>query len=362
MKIGVDGSRAFKKERTGVEEYAYQIIRQWAKIWKDREILLYLRRGQEWQIDFPLGKKWRIRFIAWDNFWTQAGLSWEMLREAPDRFFSPSHVIPLIHPISVMTVHGLEYEHSPESYSRFSRGLHRFLIKNGCRWSRKIIAVSEKTKKDLIDFYQIPKEKIQVIHNGVSVPEKREWQKRREEIKKNRYLFFIGRMEKRKNVMGVIEVFEILKKKYHYSGQLILAGKPGYGYCEIKKRIKESAYRKEIVEKGFVSEKEKWELLAGADAVLYPSFSEGFGLPILEAQKMGVPIVASDIPSSREVAGRSDFLFAPENSQGMAKMLNQILTDEVFRQKMLIDGQKNAQKFSWEKCAYETARVILEEE
>lgn len=357
MKIGIDASRAFKKERTGVEEYAYQIIRQIASLWSDKEVILYLRRGQEWQIDFPLGKKWRIKFIPFDKFWTQLGLSWEMLREAPDRFFFPAHVVSLIHSTSLMTVHGLEYEHSPESYSWYSRRLHRFLIKNGCFWSKKIIAVSEKTKKDLMDLYKIDEKKIQVVHNGFSFPEK---MPKENNFSKN-FLLFVGRLEERKNVLKVIEVFEILKKKYNYQGNLILAGKNGYGYEKIQKKIQASSFKKEIIEKGFVTEDEKWILMKNTDAIIFPSFSEGFGLPILEAQKMNIPIVASKIQSFLEIAGREDFLFAPEDGEGMAKFVNKLLTDKKFKQKMLLDGQKNIQRFSWEKCAQETVQVIIED-
>lgn len=357
MRIGIDASRAFKKERTGVEEYAYHVIRQLAFLWPDKEVILYLKKGQEWQIDFPLGKKWRIKFIPFHNFWTQFGLSWEMLNEAPDRFFSPAHVVPLIHSQSIMTVHGLEYEHSPESYSWYSRKLHRFLIKNGCFWSKKIIAISKKTKKDLVELYKIDEKKIQVVYNGFSFPEKILNKK----VSSEKFLLFIGRLEERKNVVKVIEVFELLKKKYKYQGKLILAGKKGYGYKKIQEKIQKSLFKKEIIKKGFVTEDEKWMLMKNTDAVIFPSFSEGFGLPILEAQKMNVPIVASKIPASLEIAGREDFLFPPEDGEGMAEMVNRILVDKKFKQRMLLDGQKNIQKFSWEKCAQKTAEVILRE-
>lgn len=356
MSIGLDGSRAFNQQRTGVEEYAYQTIRQLARLWADREVVLYLKRKQEWKIDFPLPKKWRIKFIPFSNFWTQMGLSWEILSNSPETLFCPAHVVPIIHPRSIMTVHGLEYEHSPEAYSLYSRLLHRFLVKRGCRWADKIIAVSEKTKQDLIELYQIDPRKIEVIHNGVSFFESRERLIFPEE--KGGHLFFVGRIEQRKNVGTVIKVFEILKQKYAYSGSLILAGKPGFGYEKIKKQIENSTFQKEIIEKGFVEEDEKWRLLSSADAVIYPSFSEGFGLPILEAQKAGVPIVASNIPSSREVAGGKDFLFPPEDAEKMAAWVVKVIKNKIFREKVIAAGRKNAEKYSWEKCAQKTAEIM----
>lgn len=357
MKIGIDGSRAFKKERTGVEEYAYCLIRELALLWPTQEVVLYLKEDQEKQIDFPLPSKWRVKIIPFKNLWTQVGLSWEMLVSPPDRLFAPAHVVPFIHPLAIMTVHGLEYEHSPQSYSAYSRWLHRFLVKNGCFWAKKIIAVSEKTKKDLMHLYQIPESKIQVVHNGFSFFAGKTSAKKPAQP----YLFFVGRIEQRKNVATVIRVFEKLKEKYAYPGKLILAGKFGFGHEKIQKQIENSLFSQEIEERGFVSEEEKWTLMQNADAMLYPSFSEGFGLPILEAQKAGVPIVASDIPSSWEVAGSSEFLFPSEDVEGMADFLQKILTNQNFKNQIITHGQKNIQRFSWKKCAQEAAGVILGE-
>ena len=167
MRIGIDASRAFMKERTGIEEYSYQVVKSLRGKLKNHQVVLYLRKGQAVDFDLPAG--WRVKVIRWPYLWTQFGLSLEMLLRPVDALFIPSHTVPMIHPKkTVVTVHGLEYEVMPQAYSFPARMYMRLSIKFSCRWAATIIAVSENTKKDLINIYKIPGEKIRVVHEGVS--------------------------------------------------------------------------------------------------------------------------------------------------------------------------------------------------
>jgi len=343
MIIGIDGSRAFLRQRTGIEEYSYQVIKSLrGKIKKTSQVVLYLRRGQI--VDFGLfagetglPKNWRIKVLRWPRFWTQFGLSLEMLFHPVDVLFIPAHVAPLIHPKKTfVVVHGLEYEIMKEAYSFWERIYMRNSIKLSCRWEKKI----------------------EVIYEGVNPMRIYESDANLRIIQDTKYLLFIGRLEKRKNIEGIIEAYEILKEKYDIPHNLVLAGSPGYDYESIKHKVESSKYKAEIIMPGFVSNEDKFELIKNCDVFLFPTFYEGFGLPILEAQILGVPVVTSNVSSLPEVGGDSVVYATPTEPTSIADSTYKIISDENFKNVIIEKGYENVKRFSWEKCAEEIVKLL----
>ncbi len=358
MKIGIDASRALIKQRTGIEECAYQTIKNLRKPLGDHEVFLYVKDNGENSFDFDLPKKWKMQVVPFNYFWTQIGLSWEMLMRPVDVLFIPAHTVPFVHPRrTVVTVHGLEYEHCPEGYSLYSRWFHHFFVTRSCRWAKKIISVSQNTKKDLVRMYKTQKEKIVVVYNGFNV--KIEHSKFSVKKSFSKYILYIGRLEERKNIKNIISAFEILKREYNYKGELLLAGKPGYGYEEIEKKINESEFEKDIKRLGFISEKDKSKLLAEAEIFMFPSLCEGFGIPILEAQSVGVPVVTSNFGPMDEIVGNDEVLTTPTQPEHIAKVAQKILSDRNKYNDVVKKGLENTKRFSWEKCGRGVAKVIL---
>lgn len=381
MIIGIDASRAFFKERTGIEEYAYRVIEHLKdQLPKETRVILYVRRGvgdkrQKLTGDLKLPENWKVKEIGWKRFWTQGGLSWEMLRRPVDVLFVPAHTVPWAHPKkTVVVVHGLEYEFCPNAYSFLDRWYMRISIWLSCRWAWRVIAVSKNTRQDLIRLYRISEEKIQVIYEGRPTTHDlrltTENGERRTEnsgrgfssnfqFLTSKFLLFVGRIEERKNVGRIIEAFEILKEKYDIPHTLILLGKPGYGYNKIRGQIKKTKNKKDIFELGFVSGKEKDEFLSHADILIFPSFYEGFGLPILEAQIAGIPVVTSNISSMPEVAGGGAVLVDPNDSYLIAQGIYSILSDEKKRDEIILLGYQNTQHFSWKRCSREIRQMLI---
>ena len=392
MIIGIDASRAFVKNKTGIEEYSYQVIKHLRDFLQGDEVILYLdpRVNRKEYIDFKLPEKWEAKFLWAPMFWTQARLSLEMLFRAPDILFVPAHTVPFVHPKNTfVTIHGLEYEFCPKAYSFFERLYMRWSIRNSCRWAKKIIAVSENTKKDLMKLYGVPERKIEVIYEGVSnfklatpplLPKAKAYQisnqfqnnnfkNTKYEILDTKYLLFIGRLEERKNICGIIEAFDILKEKYNLPHKLVLVGEFGYGEDHIKYQIENSKYKEDIILPGYVSGEDKFELMKKADVFLFPTFYEGFGLPILEAQSIGTPVVTSKISSMPEVAllrqgfggqaGDSAVLVDPKDTNAIAEAVHKVLSDKNFRDDIIEKGLENVKRFSWEKCASSIAKMLI---
>lgn len=361
MIIGIDASRAFQKNKTGIEEYSYQVIKNLRSYLCGDRVILYLNPAINTKPDFNLPNNWKIKYLYAPIFWTQARLSLEMLFCPVDILFVPAHTVPLIHPKNTfVAIHGLEYEFYPEAYSFWQRFYMRFVIKNSCRWAKKIIAVSENTKKDLIKLYGVQEKKIRVIYEGINdnVKSRISRIKYLKSFRDNKYLLFIGRLEKRKNICGIIEAFQILKKKYNLPHKLVLAGKFGYGEKDIKNEIKNSKYKEDIILPGYISNEEKFELMKKAEIFLFPTFYEGFGLPILEAQSAGVPVATSNISSMPEVAGNGAILVNPKDANAIAEAAHKIISDESYKNDIIKKGLENVKRFSWGKCAKRLADII----
>jgi len=372
MIIGIDGSRAFLKQRTGIEEYSYQVIKHLTKELKDCQVILYLRSNQE--TDFGLPENWKVKKLWLPYFSSQLRFSLEFLLNPIDALLIPAHVVPPIHPKNTLVViHGLEYEFVPKAYSWWARFYMRTVIKNSCRWAKKIISVSKNTKQDLANLYKIPGEKVKVIYEGYNrnfqfprLPKpgtggqaiSNFQENSKFQIPNSKYLLFIGRLEERKNISGIIESFEILKEKYKISHKLVLAGKEGYGIESSKLKVQGSKFRNDIIMPGYVSEEEKWNLLAQADVFLFPTFYEGFGLPILEAQSAGVPVVASNTSSMPEITDGSALLAEPTAPEFIAKLAHDLISNEELRSGIIKKGYENVKRFSWAKCASEIAQLM----
>lgn len=361
MRIGIDGSRAFAEKRTGVEEYSYQVIKNLRGKLSAYEVILFLKKNQK--VDFDLPKNWKIVRINLALLWTQIGLSLAVIFQKIDILFVSAHILPIIHPKkSIFVVHGLEYEKVPEAYSAWARFHMRFFTKKSCSWARNIIAVSKNTKKDLMEIYNIPEEKIQVVYEGCDILKNKNEENgdslKKYNLEEKKYLFFIGRIEERKNISGIISAFEILKEKHQIPHKLVLVGKVGYGAENIFQKVKKSKYEKDIIFTGFIDDDEKMNLLKSADILLFPSFYEGFGLPILEAQNLGVPVVASNVSSIIEVAGESASLVDPTEPSVMAQTIYYLITDKSWREKIVKKGFENVKRFNWEKCADELVEIL----
>ncbi len=354
MVIGINAVAAFRRPRTGVEEYTYQLIRHLTMLEENKRHRFILYSHQLSAADIQLWpENFQISQLRWPlPMWTQIRLASEMTLNRPEVLFIPVHILPLIHPRnSVVTIHGLEYEYYPQMYPWRHLNYLRWSTKYALKKARRIIAVSENTKKDLIELYGGQPKKITVIHHGLSVPQFLPVYQRR----KIPYILFIGRLEVKKNVQGLIKAFNLLKKKYRVPHQLILVGPKGFGYQNLANQL---IVQKDIIEKGYISGEEKWSLLQGAGMFVLPSFYEGFGMPIIEAQAVGCPVITANLSSMPEVAGQAALLIDPNDIEQIAEAMYKIISDNQLRRDLVDKGYTNAKRFSWLKCAQETLGVL----
>lgn len=371
MIIGIEAERANNPQKTGVEHYAKQLILHLAKIDKINSYVLYLRtRPENWFTRLP--ENFKIKVMPFPVFWTQLRLSWEMLFFPVEVLFIPASALPIIHPKkSVVTVHDIAWRYFPGSFTLFMKNFLEWSTGFAVRNAWKIISVSESTKKDLIKYYLVDKNKVIVIHHGFSKEvvaeaiglqindplrlygsEAGQWPSLQQP-----YILFLSTLQPRKNLEGLINAFRQLKKENpELPHKLVIAGKPGWKFASILRTIEEN---KDIVfYLNYVSDQERFALLKRADLLVLPSFYEGFGMQILEAFDLNVPVATSNISSMPEVAGDAAVYFDPNNRGDIAKAIKMVLTDKSLADSLRAKGKERLKDFSWEKCARETLGIL----
>ncbi|MEK7453075.1 MAG: glycosyltransferase family 1 protein [Patescibacteria group bacterium] len=359
MKIGIHIGSAFSENRTGVEEYAFQLITNIAKLddSKKHKFILYSNpKVNKRYIKLP--NNFTIKELRFPFLWTKIRLSIELLLNTPDVLFIPANFLPLIHPRnSIVTIHGVEFEYLRDCYSKKDIFYLRRGTKEAIKKVRSIIAVSQNNKNDIIKFYNAKEENISVILHGSQLGARDFTLEKTKKAEK--YILYIGRIEKKKNIIGILEAFERAKEKYNIPHKLVLLGGEGYGFSYIQDKIQVSSQKDNIKITGYLNNDEKERLLIDADMLLFPSFYEGFGLPILEAQARGVPVITSNISSMPEVASSYGAIFVnPRDISEMADAIYRIYSDESLRILLIKNGFLNIKKYSWQKCAKETLNII----
>ncbi len=362
MNIAIDGNEANTAERVGTGQYAYNILTRWAKL-EGHDFTVYLRHAPV--ADMPKSSAtWHYRVIGPSPAWTRFALPLNLaLSHSHQVFWNPAHYLPA-HTFgkSVVTIHDLAYEYFPELF--LPRDLYKLK-----RWTRasvkhanKVIAVSDATKRDLVKLYRIPAGKIVVIYNGydrnIFNPTSKLDQKGLTpyKLKAKSYILFVGTIQPRKNLINLVHAFGIMKD-HGYTGKLVIAGKIGWLADETLATIERSSYKSDIVVTGYISETNRQLFNRFAEVVVLPSLYEGFGVPLVEAMASGTPVAGSNNSSIPEVVGKGGLLFDPSSPEDIADKITSVVKN---RAKFSQMAQKEAAKFSWDQCAAETLKVLVE--
>lgn len=365
MIIGLEAERANLPQKTGVEVYAAKLIEKLAEQDRINTYVLYFRtQPQDWFYKLP--PNFKIKIMPFPKFWTQIRLSWEMVWHKVDVLVILASALPFWHPKnSVVTVHDIAFEFFPEAFPPFMRNYLKWSTRFAVRRAAKVIAVSESTKKDLVKYYQIAPEKIEVIHLGFDGRGFRPtvYAETQPVLDKfgliyQKYVLFIGTMQPRKNIIRLVDAFIKLKNDNHIEEKLVVVGKKGWLWQPIERKLKASGLSNEVVVLDYLDQTDLQAVLAGASLLTLPALYEGFGLPPLEAMASGVPVVVSNISSLPEVVGDAGRLVNPNSADSIAEGLLEVLQDKELKERMIKKGLNRARDFSWEKTAKETVKLL----
>ena len=264
---------------------------------------------------------------------------------------------------AVVTIHDLAFRHHPETLTPAGLAFFRRSTAQAVERADVIIAVSGQTRQDLVDIYGISPHRVYRIYNGVEPhfcpgdPNVARNRVRRRYGLDAPYILFLGTLEPRKNAVGLIRAYDLLCKENASDCTLALAGGKGWLYKEIFETVESLNLQDRIRFLGHVDEADLPDLYRGARVFVYPSFYEGFGLPILEAMACGVPVVTSRTSSLPEVSGDAALLVDPDDPESLAHAMKGVLEDETLASRLQEQGYRRAAEFSWERAARETLDV-----
>lgn len=344
--IYFDVSTLNPEKITGVGVYMQQLLRHFHARGEPVQPVLKLSRWKKKEnIEKILPQK-SIRYLLPFSFYGA-----EDLYHGPDFKLSTQGKFKRVVTVHDMVVFEKKYN-APDFYHKGISELTKTLT------AEKLDAVlvnSEFTKKEVLKHFPHLHDRIHTTYLGcqrerptksvaaLQLPEK--------------YILFIGTLEKRKNVLGVIEAFAKFKKMAGTDHKLVLAGGAGFEADKIEMGIQGSECVNDILKLNYVSDAHMHELYSRADVFLFPSFYEGFGIPVLEAMALGCPVVASSGGALEEICGDAALLASPEDTESLARHLQAITTDADIRQDLVKKAFNRSSRFTWEKCALDTAAV-----
>jgi glycosyltransferase involved in cell wall biosynthesis len=380
MNIAIDIRCLMSPNYSGVAQYTYNLLNQLFTLDKENHYKLFYNSSQNVTANLPKFDFPNVEFYGfkYPNKLLNAAFLFlnypeiEQMVKGSDLFFIPNPNFCALsgQNTKVITVHDLSFELYPQFFSLKQRLWHKAIrARQLITGSQKIITVSNSTKNDLIKLYGIEPDKIKVIYSGINhdlyrVLDKSDFKFKQISEKYNlpeNFIFYLGTIEPRKNIEGIIEAFDLAKTKNPElaNTHLVIAGDNGWKFKNVFTTAAKSPYADQIHFIGYVPENHKTYLYNLAKLFIFPSFYEGFGLPVLEAQACGTPVITSLNSSFPEIVADSAILINPDNLTEISRAIIQILTIPELKQSLIQKGLINSQRFSWQKSAQETLEYLL---
>lgn len=370
MKIAIDASRAIN-EKAGIGRYTLELIRHLLAVDQKNEYLLifsFMRSSRrkekiikEFQQKNVIVKTWRLPGKLKETLWGWKIPWFERFLKGVDLFYAPSFLeVNLGLKMSqVVTIYDLTTFLFPKHLGKTMTERYNLKTQKACQKAKKIIAISRSTQNDLMKLLKVPAAKIEVIYPGkndlpspaANLPKG---------LKSKSYILAVGTIEPRKNLIGLFKAYALLPITLQEKYPLVVAGAEGWNTGETFNYLKLLKLEDKVKFLGFVSDGVLSKLYKETALFVYPSLYEGFGFPVLEALSFGTPVITSDISSLPEVAGRAAVLVEPNDSKSISNAIQKLLEHQEEADKLRHLAKQQADKFSWEKSAKETLKVLEE--
>jgi len=368
MRVRLDFTPAIQAD-TGISRYARELTRHLMAHHRDLDLSLFYVDSANRppspfdtlsrQVIHSSAKPWRLRVLL--NSFLHRPMN-HIIGET-DLFHATYHLLPPLKNIkSVFTLYDLTTVKYPEVHLPLNRWFSRLMLPRFLRQADKILAISECTRQDALNLYNLPSSKIVTIPLGISlnpqiISAELTHQIRLKYNLPTQYLLYVGTIEPRKNLSLL---FSALKEANLPQVKLVVVGKKGWLYDQTFKQLQELGLESQVIFTGFVPDKELMPIYKLADAFVFPSLYEGFGLSILEAMACGTAVICSNNSSLPEVAGDAAMLVPPNDIRGWVQAITQVTQNESLRAQLREQGLRQVTHFSWATTAQQTYQVYQE--
>lgn len=370
MRIGIDYTAAVHQQG-GIGRYTRSLVRALSQLDTENQYVLFVAGGEadgdglgDWPANF------RLRSVPISDRWLN--ILWQRLRiplpiqawTGPlDVFHSPDFVLPpLGRTPAVLTIHDLSFLQVPWCFVPAFRAYLEAAVPRAVQRARLILADSSSTKRDLVELLAIEAERVQVLYPGVEHRFRPMADREVLDLVRERYglpqhfVLGLGTLQPRKNFVGLIEAFgHMLALHGEDPGldglRLVIAGGPGWMYADIERAVERAGLAERVQLLGFVEDRDLPALYNLARVFAFPSWYEGFGVPVLEAMACGTPVVAADNSSLPEVVGEAGLMVDAADTEALAQALFRLLTEQELRTSLQAAGIKQAARFTWQAAA-----------
>ncbi|HEY6063897.1 MAG TPA: glycosyltransferase family 1 protein, partial [Chitinophagaceae bacterium] len=378
MNIGFDAKRAYHNG-TGLGHYSRNLLHSLSEYYPEHQYYLFNPKpagrfpmqGNNFFEILPRGFLNKLFSAAWRSSWVKK----DLLKLKIDLYHGLSHEIPVgIQATgikSVVTIHDLIHERYPAQYNPIDVSIYSKKFRYACTHADKIIAISDQTKKDIIEFYKAPEEKIAVCYQSCNPAfGKRESSEAKNRVKKKyglpeQYFLYVGSIIERKNLLNICKAVFLLRDEW--SIPLVVIGDGGKYKLQVKDYIKQNSLENKIIflsenlvagsSAGFQTAVDFPAIYQSAIAMIYPSFFEGFGIPVLEALWSKLPVITSHVSSLPEAGGDAAYYVNPASAEEIAAGMKKIYSDKQFAAAMAEKGWLHAQQFTPQKSAESVMNV-----
>lgn len=369
MRIAVNTRFLLKNRLEGYGYYIHQLMQRITEAHPEHEFLFLFDRPYDTSFIYQKNVSAKVigpqarHFLAF-KFWYDVQLTIAAKKFKAniilslDGFCSLTTKIP-----QILAVHDLAYIHYPNFLPSRHLWFYKIYQKKFLQKATQIVTVSKYSKQDIVQQFKIEEQKISIISNAAReqfVPinfEDKEYAKRHY-AQGCEYFLFVGGIHPRKNLMQLLKAFSIFKKRQLSSMKLVVAGKLAWKYQDILEKLKTYKYKEEVILLDYIPERELAKVTAAAYALIYPSYFEGFGVPIIEAMQSGVPIACSNTSSMPEVAADAALYFNPNNEAEIAEQMMLLYKNEQLRSNLIEKGFKQAAKYNWNNSAKQLWQLI----
>ncbi|RYG45715.1 MAG: glycosyltransferase family 1 protein [Chitinophagaceae bacterium] len=353
MNIGYDGKRA-AKNLTGLGNYSRWLVGEMAKAYPEHDYLVYAASVK----DSPRIKKFLeipkvfLRPPFTRNFlWRSIGILKDLVRDKVSVYHGLSHELPLaIHHTnirSVVTMHDLIFLRYPQHYKYFDRLIYSWKSRNACKHADKIIAISEKTKEDIIEFFHVNPAKIEVIYQSCDDsfktllgPAEKKYVRDKYNLP-GKYVLYVGTIESRKNLVALVKAFDAMDKEVN----MVVVGRKTKYYGIVEKEINDRNLKSRIRIMENLDFADLPAIYQNAALFVLPSYYEGFGIPVIEALYSGIPVIAATGSCMEEAGGPDSIYIDPDDTNGLAHAMKRVMSDTGLRKEMIEKGLNYVKKF-----------------
>ncbi len=369
MKIAVNTRLLLKGRLDGIGWFTHELMSRIVRNHPEHEFHFIFDRPYANEFLFAPNVKAHVlppqaRHPILFRIWYDWMIPWKLRMLKPDVFVSPDMMISTRTDVpQIVVLHDLNFEHYPQDLPRVISNYLRHMTPRFAAKAAKIVTVSEFSKQDIITQYGATESKVNVLYNGVQsvyrpLNEVEQQDARARWAQGSKYFVFVSSIHPRKNLKRLLEAFELFRLQTTEQIKLVAVGRMFWKNDELTELLSQMNYKDDVVFTGHLEAEELNKALGGALALMYVSYFEGFGVPIVEAFQCGVPVVTSNVTSMPEVAGGAALLVDPFSVESIAQGMAQIHGDESLRSRMIDAGYQRSSAFNWDESAESFWKII----